>query len=81
MAKRAKLTTEDVLDTLDDSSDLSDCEDWDGIREPITAGSDDEFSDLEDHLEEEEEEYVERLEVHVSSEATGLERQQTCRYK
>ena len=76
MAKRAKLTTEDVLDTLDDSLDLSDGEDWeglDGIREPITAGSDDEFSDLEDHLEEEEEEYVERLEVHVSSEATQHE--------
>ena len=76
MAKRAQLTTEDVLDTLDDSLDLSDCEDWeglDGIREPITAGSDAEFSDLEDHLEEEEEEYVERLEVHVSSEATQHE--------
>ena len=43
MAKRAKLTTENVLETLDDSLDLSDCEDWeglDGIREPITAGSD-----------------------------------------
>ena len=40
MAKRAKLTTEDVLDTLDDSLDLSDCEDWeglDGIREPINC--------------------------------------------
>ena len=32
---------------------------------PSTAGSDDEFSDLEDHLEEEEEEYVERLEVYT----------------
>ena len=76
MAKRAKLTTEDVLATLDDSLDLSDCEDWKGlagIREPITAGSDDEFSDLEDHLEEEEEEYVQRLEVPVSSEATQHE--------
>ena len=37
------------------------------VQEPITAGSDDEFSDLEERLEEEEEEYYDRLEVEVVS--------------
>ena len=46
MAKKAKLTTEEVLQIWDDCLDFSDSEDWeglDGIQEPITPGSDDDF--------------------------------------
>ena len=64
MAKRARLTTEEVIEDWDDI-DLTDSEEWeglDGVQEPVTLGSDDEFSDLEEDLEEEEEEYCERVE-------------------
>ena len=63
MAKRARLTTEEVIEDWDDI-DLTDSEEWeglDGVQEPVTLGSD-EFSDLEEDLEEEEEEYCERVE-------------------
>ena len=68
MAKRARLSAEEVIENLDESLDVADCEDWEGldaVQEPITQGSDDEFSDLEEKLEEEEEEYYETLEVEV----------------
>lgn len=58
MAKRARLSTEEMIEDWDDI-DLTDPEDWerlDGIQEPVTQGSDDEFNDLEEDLEEEEEE-------------------------
>ena len=70
MAKRATLSAEEVIDNLDESFDFTNYEDWeglDGVQEPINAGSDDEFSDLEERLEEEEEEYYDRLEVEVVS--------------
>ena len=70
MAKRATLSAEEMIDNLDESFDFTNSEDWeglDGVQEPITAGSDDEFSDLEERLEEEEEEYYDRLEVEVVS--------------
>lgn len=52
MAKRARLTTEEVLENWE-SIDTTEAEDWeglDGAREPVTPGSDDEFSDLEENL-------------------------------
>ena len=46
-AKRPRLSVEDVLQHVDDS-DCSDGDYLDDPDEPITEGSDDEFSDLED---------------------------------
>ena len=43
MTKRARMTTEDVLEAIDYSDE--DCE-YDDPEEPFTYGSDDEFSDL-----------------------------------
>ena len=45
MAKRARLTTEEVIEDWDDI-DLTDSEEWeglDGVQEPVTLGSDDEL--------------------------------------
>ena len=53
--KRAKLTAAEVLEDWDNLTDEDDWEGLGGIREPMTQGSDDEFSDLEENLEVEEE--------------------------
>ena len=47
MAKRLRLTVEDVLQQCDDGSDFSDDDNWDDPDEPVMEGSDDEFSNLE----------------------------------
>lgn len=52
--KRAKLTAVEVLEDWDNLTDEDDWEGLGGIREPMTQGSDDEFSDLEENLEVEE---------------------------
>ena len=61
MAKRAKLTTQQVLESWEsfDTNKGGELDDWeqsDNTREPVMPGSDDEFSDLEENLAEEEEE-------------------------
>ena len=57
MAKRGRLTTDEVLENWESfETDTTEVEEWEGldrIREPVMAGSDDEFSDLE-NLEERE---------------------------
>ena len=48
MAKRPRLTVEDVLQQCDDGSHFSDDDDnWDDPHQRVMEGSDDEFSDLE----------------------------------
>ena len=69
MAKRARLTTEQVLEGWENFEE--EVEDWgehDTIREPIMPGSDDEFSDIEEMLAEEEEDNHERVETEIVQE-------------
>ena len=62
MAKRARLTTEQVLEGWEDfETEVED--DLDTIREPVMPGSDDELSDFDEMLAEEEETNCERPEV------------------
>ena len=64
MAKRAKLTTQQVLESwesfdTDIGGEVDEWEQPDNTREPVMPGSDDEFSDLEENLVEEEENHME----------------------
>ena len=64
MAKRAKLTTQQVLENwesfdTDIGGEVDEWEQPDNTREPVMPGSDDEFSDLEENLVEEEENHME----------------------
>ena len=70
MAKRAKLTTQQVLESwesfdTDIGGEVDEWEQPDNTREPVMPGSDDEFSDLEENLVEEEEENHMELETEI----------------
>lgn len=53
MSKRIRLTVEQVLESILSDSDEEDLEDLDDPDEPMMEGSDDDFEDLYDDLNEE----------------------------
>ena len=71
MAKRARLTTEQVLEG---EEEVEDWEELDTIREPVMPGSDDEFSEM---LAEEEEDNHERVETEIVQEVQREEREES----
>jgi hypothetical protein len=78
MAKRAKLTTEQVLEGWENfEEEVEDREELDTIREPVMPGSDDEFSDFEEMLAEEEEDNHERVETEIVQEVQREEREES----
>ena len=78
MAKRAKLTTEQVLEGWENfEEEVEDWEELDTIREPVMPGSDDEFSDFEEMLAEEEEDNHERVETEIVQEVQREEREES----